>query len=438
MSVNPRQLFRTKALERVSSPDNLDQIIKIVSPKDWLPLAVLGGLVLLALAWSIAGEVPTTVSGRGVLLHPRRVQDIQTLVSGRLTALSIKTGDVVRAGDVIGRVDQFDLRRRIEEDRALLVELQQQDRSKSSAQGQQTLLLRQQTELTGVFSRSQTASVQRSLTDAQAIHPLLAKRLESLRTLKDRGLLAELAPELVEAEQDFVTNQARIGDLTARLREVDLSMKQAEALEAGLARENVESDASRRTQLQELSARLALNELQLEKNSEIPASRSGRILEVFSAEGQIVGVGARIATLDVDDPDGAIINVSYFAVGDGKKIHPGMKVLVTPDNVERQRFGGISGTVTSVSPLPVTVEGSTALVGNLDVVQGMMQGGPRIEVIAQLDPDPANAGRFRWSSSRGPDLEVMSGLTTSMRVTVEARAPITYLLPFLRDISGVY
>jgi HlyD family secretion protein len=125
-------------------------------------------------------------------------------------------------------------------------------------------------------------------------------------------------------------------------------------------------------------------------------------------------------------------------VGDGKKIQPGMPIQVTPDNVERQRFGGITGVVTSVSPLPVTMEGSRALVGNAEVVQGLMQGGAHIEVTSKLDADPKTASGYRWSSSGGPPLAIGSGLTTSVRVTVENRAPLTYVLPFLREITGVY
>ena len=55
MAEAKKPLFRTKALERANSPDNLDQIIEIVSPRDWLPLTVLGVLLIFALIWGIKG-----------------------------------------------------------------------------------------------------------------------------------------------------------------------------------------------------------------------------------------------------------------------------------------------------------------------------------------------------------------------------------------------
>ena len=48
------------------------------------------------------GRLPTTVMGRGVLIHPRQVVDVQAPASGRLAALTVQVGDVVRQGDVLG------------------------------------------------------------------------------------------------------------------------------------------------------------------------------------------------------------------------------------------------------------------------------------------------------------------------------------------------
>jgi hypothetical protein len=33
-----RQIFRQESLERLSSPDQLDQLLQVVNPQNWLPL----------------------------------------------------------------------------------------------------------------------------------------------------------------------------------------------------------------------------------------------------------------------------------------------------------------------------------------------------------------------------------------------------------------
>jgi HlyD family secretion protein len=433
-----RQIFRTKALEKANSPDNLDQLIEIVSPRDWLPLTVLGVLLVLALIWGVKGEIPTTVTGRGILTHPRGVVDVQTLGAGKIASLAVKAGASVRAGETIGHLDQFDLRKRIDEDEAQLAKLQQQDAAQSTVQSERTRLQQEQTRLSSSFIESQTANLNRTLADAQAMEPILGKQLAAMHALREKGLLAALAPEIIAAEQAAINNAARITDAKARLRELELLRAQAKVSETGLVNETLDAQMVRRNQIQELRSRIALNKVALEQNSTIIATRSGRILEVLAVQGQVVSIGARIATIDAGGTDDELQSVSYFAVGEGKKIRVNDRVQVTPDTAERQRFGGITGRVISVSALPVTVEGARAILGSSEVVQSLLAGGPRVEVIAVLDRDPNTVSGFHWSSSGGPAMPITPGLTSSMRVTVEWRAPITYVLPFLREVTGVY
>ncbi len=80
-------MFRQEALERLSSPERLDQTLKVVNPKAWIPLATAGSLVAVALGWSIFGRIPLTVEGRGVLIQPRRVVPFQSPSDGHLVEL---------------------------------------------------------------------------------------------------------------------------------------------------------------------------------------------------------------------------------------------------------------------------------------------------------------------------------------------------------------
>ncbi|MEM9907995.1 MAG: hypothetical protein AAF921_23535 [Cyanobacteria bacterium P01_D01_bin.44] len=68
-------IFRKEALERLSSPEQLDQLMQIVTPRSWLPLAALGGLFACGLAWSIFGRIPVTTTGRGVIVYGETPSD---------------------------------------------------------------------------------------------------------------------------------------------------------------------------------------------------------------------------------------------------------------------------------------------------------------------------------------------------------------------------
>src|SRR4028118_2189800 len=119
-----QNLFRKESLERLSSPERLDQLMQVVNSKSWLPLVSLGSLVIVALVWSIYGRIPITVEGRGVLIYPSKVVSLQSKSSGQLMALNVKVGDLVKKGDVLATVDQTELNKQLQLARNKLSQLQ--------------------------------------------------------------------------------------------------------------------------------------------------------------------------------------------------------------------------------------------------------------------------------------------------------------------------
>ena len=87
-------IFRAKSLERLSSPDRLDQLMQVVSPKSWLPLTALGSLIFFSGAWSIWGRIPITVDGRGMIVNSRKKSE--RLIG--VTYFSIEDGKKVQPG----------------------------------------------------------------------------------------------------------------------------------------------------------------------------------------------------------------------------------------------------------------------------------------------------------------------------------------------------
>lgn len=101
-------LFRERALERVASPDELDQLIAVTSPRRWLGLGALLLAVIAAVVWSLASTVPTTLSGTGFLLPLNGLASVTAPVSGTVHDVTLQTGAHVVAGDVVARVAQPD------------------------------------------------------------------------------------------------------------------------------------------------------------------------------------------------------------------------------------------------------------------------------------------------------------------------------------------
>ncbi len=59
-------LFRQKSLDKVSSPEQMNDYIRVTSPGVWLVLAAVIALLAGLLIWSVAGRLETTVAAAAV------------------------------------------------------------------------------------------------------------------------------------------------------------------------------------------------------------------------------------------------------------------------------------------------------------------------------------------------------------------------------------
>ena len=144
-----------------------------------------------------------------------------------------------------------------------------------------------------------------------------------------------------------------------------------------------------------------------------------------------------MGTTEVEHPGDALQSVSYFLVKDGKRLNTGMRILVTPDTVERVRHGSIESVILSVSSFPVSLEAATTVVGNRMVAESLLQGGYLIEVSAKLMRSSARPDRYDWTSSRGQDVEVSTGTMTTARVAIEWERPIDFVFPLIKSAAGI-
>jgi len=433
-----RRLFREQSLDRLSSTEDLERLMPVARASDWLLIAAAGALISIAAVWSVVGRVPTVVNGRGVILRPQQTMEAQTTVAGRILHLGVRVGDRVRTGDVIATLDQSDILQRIGQNRRAVAVLEEQDTRKNTADQNQMALQGRQDESERAALATERTALRRNLANAESLRPVLQANVDTNRKLIQENLLGAATKDVADAEGALRDNEGKIADYTTRLSQMDGQFQQIETRRATLARQILEASVARGNEIDQLRRSIDMDQFQIRQDGSIRSQYSGRVAEVLAADGQVLPAGGNLLTLDVEDADVGLLSISYFPVRDGKRIHPGMRVQVTPDTVERERFGGIVGTVMSVSPAPVTKAGATATIGNADVVQSLMPEGGYIEVRAQLEPDRGTTSGFRWSSSRGPDMPITAGLTHATRVTIDGRAPITYLLPILRERSGVY
>jgi HlyD family secretion protein len=537
MSDKKNTLFRKESLERLSSPERLDQLMQVVNPMDWLPLCTFGCFIGIGVIWSVVGRIPIAVSGKGVLIAPRVLVNLESPVSGQLQSLKLQEGQCIKKDEVVATIDPSDLKQQRQQQQAKLQELQQQNQKAATLESQNTQLQKQAIaqqkttlqqrlqdtqalspvlrEQTGgtlerqreslqqrlknlqtitpkinqeavLASERQRESLQQRLKNAESLLPIFQNRVDQRRQLRSNGALSQ--EQVLQAEQEYLQNLQSISEIKAQLQELELEKTQnqqkhldnvnaiseiqaqlqklqVEKTEAErrylenlntisqiegqlqelnsqgkkLEQDNLLSSNDRKNQILEVERQIAQLDKKIQDNGLIRSGYDGCIQELKVTKGQLVSPGMSLASLQIQNSAESMVGMIYFDVKDGKKIKPNMPIQITPDTVKRQEFGGILGKITSVSTLPITKQGAAAVVGNPEVVDNIIGAqGAKIGVMAHLERDSKTVSAYKWSSSAGPNLKITAGTTTTARVVVEERAPITFLLPILRDWSGIY
>ncbi|MDJ0648208.1 MAG: NHLP bacteriocin system secretion protein [Xenococcaceae cyanobacterium MO_188.B19] len=475
------KLFREKSLERLSSPERLDQLMRVVNPKSWIPLATLGLLGVTAITWSIFGRIPVTVKGVGVLVYPSTVVPLQSQSSGQLMEVKVKNGDLVEKGDIIAIIDQSDREKQLQLTQAKLAQLKTQNLEAKSVQAQ-----RQQEDLRSILEQRQSLEqrlkIVQDLTPTlkekglvainrqretlakrrrtlQELNPIFQQRLDKRRILFQEGAISE--DTLLQARQEFLNNISGLDQVESELKQLDVKeadglqqylsnlneiknikaqLQELNSKQANLTQQDLANSTNRAKEIQEVEREIAQLQQQIKTESQIVSQYSGRILEMTVNPGEVIQAGNRIASIDRNNEGGQLTSITYFPVQEGKKIESGMEIQITPKTVKRERFGGIIGDIKDISPFPVTTEAASKVVGNSQIIRGLVPENQPvvIQVSATLQSDDTTFSNYKWSSSTGPQLKLSAGTTTSARVKVEERAPITFVLPILRSVSGIY
>ena len=99
-------LFRKSSMERISSPERLNEYIKITNPGIW---SVLSGCLALLIAvgfWGFYGSIPDSVRASGVIFPQNGVTAVIPTAGGRISDMRVRVGDFVEAGQIIAIIPQ--------------------------------------------------------------------------------------------------------------------------------------------------------------------------------------------------------------------------------------------------------------------------------------------------------------------------------------------
>lgn len=447
--MSENKIFRKVSLDRLSSPEELDQRLAVTTPIGWLALVSISLLVTAALIWGFLGSISDKAVGRGIILSSGGITSITHHANGQITDLSINDGDYIEKGQVIARIDQSELIANINQSKADLeaakaIDLENLEMNNSklnyNVYGKIAEIFKDYEANVASLNRQRTyyinqkANAELELEQARINYENSLSGFNRNKVLYENGAISKIVYE--ESKDQLALHQMAYNNKKQTLAMLPLSdLQQVEA--ACKAQEQWLKDTVT-VSIIDLENNIAKMQRDLVTNSEVVASASGRVLELKVKKGDIIQAGGVICTIGQENAQTDTLEaVVYVPVEQGKKIIPGMEVNISPSTVKKEEYGFMLGNVVHVSEYPASAQRMMLTLGNNELVNQLMGDGAPIEVKVKLVLDNSTASGYKWSTAEGPKIIIDDGTFCIGEVKVVEKRPISMVIPFIKKILPI-
>ena len=420
MSEVSQRTFRSVALQRAASPEQLDYLVQITRPSDWILIFAICLALAGALTWGVVGRVPTRTAGEGILISGGgRVVEAASDAAGRLASISVSVGDRVVQGQLLAQIVQTDIQQR----HTNAVEVfRERERQHADLIGktERELVSKAQNfaKLEAAFNQVIKVTDQRIeylTVDVKSLEDLLAKGYTTRRNLEDRRR------DLTDAQQRREDTRNEI--LKLRVQKTDLETQRE--------RESQQSEFTLNEARRQMDAAAGM----LNQNTQVISPIDGRVLEVKISPGAVLGVGTPVVAIESEGEK--LEALIYIPAERGKNVKQGMPVRIEPSTSKREEFGTMVGTVVSISDFPITPQAMAAVLHNENLVNRFSKEGAAYAATVSLEQDPGTISGYRWAVGEGPPIRLTSGTLTRAEITTRTQRPLDLVVPLLRRLTGI-
>jgi len=420
MPAQSEKIFRKAALDRLSSPDQLDQLIDVTRPADWIAALVIGLALVGAATWGVVGRIPTRVAGEGILISDGgRVVDAVSAVAGRLASVEVSVGDQVDQGQLIAKIAQTDTEQRYRNAAEAFRERENEHAELVSA-------IKRELETKTANFAAQRAALEQLIATAEQRVAYLTEAVAGLEGLNVKGFVTRR--ELEDRRSDLHATRQRITESRNEILRIEGQKRESEA----------------QRELDRLASQFRVNEARrqmeqlagtLERDSRLTSPIDGHVIEIKVSIGGVLAAGTPVVAIETEGT--SLQAIIYVPADRGKNVQPEMEVRIEPSTIKREEFGTMIGKVSTVSDFPVTPEGMAAVLHNEALVRRFSREGAPYSVLVQLERDRAAVSGYRWSSGTGPPIRLTTGTIARAEITTREQPPIDLVVPIMRRVSGI-
>jgi HlyD family secretion protein len=414
-----KEIFRKVSLDRLSSPEQLDLLLDVTTPKGWLALVALCSVVAAGIIWSVTGRSNTTVAGRGVIIRQGGVFSVVSMAGGQVTAISVKVGDRIEANQIVARIAQP----------ALIEKLRSAKEQLAIAGNARTRLQTARTE--GDVARlaainKQIANYEQEILDTQDQIKLAKEQIPVDEQLVAKGLITK---------QTAIGNRQKVVGLEANVAKLRAQIAQMQSEQIAIRNQTSQVDLENANRVEDLNRNLRTIQQDLSLSSNVVSPNAGRVVELKVYPGAMVAGGTPI--ISIEPTVKTLEAVVYVSSAAAKEIQPGMDVHISPSGVQREEYGYMNGKVRYVADFPATSEAIVRNFENEALARSMLSEGPVTELRVLFLEDPATVSGFKWSSSKGPPAAISSGAVCTVEVVTREQRPFELVFPYVKRKLGL-
>ena len=412
-----QKIFRKESLDNISSPEQLDSLMKVTTPVGWLALGAAGLIIGALVLWGFWGSIPTTVTGNGLLIKEGGVYDIVAGTSGQIYDIRIKPGEAVKAGQIVARVSQPELIDQTINARDEFNVIREDYRALKSNVAKSNQLNKEYTEM-------QKDAYLKKIENAKKQLIWLDSKIKDQEALLKEGLITR--QELMTTKQQYDSAESDIKQYRSQIEQLSVQKLTNE-------NSNQEKLLSRDQQIKTKEAALAMLRSKHELTAAIVSPYSGQVLSVMLSIGSIVRTDSPVLKISLAGKNvRGLSAVIYVPASEAKMIRPGMSVQISPGNTKKEEYGYMEGRVLSVSQFPSSPEEMMNTLRNDTLVKELEGKVTPIKIYAGLVPAPDTVSGFKWSSPRGKNVSVTEGTRCTAMFIVQEQQPISLVIPLFK------
>ena len=417
-----QRMFRNAALERLNSPEQLDQRIGLIPPAMRLLAASMAVIIVAALVWGVFGSVPTRSRGIGVLLANRTGNFAVSAVSpGLVLEMFVKPGDHVMAGADIASIEQKLLSAQIGNAMAQVERLEGNLAKLKAANAAQ---IRQSEE---TASRQQSA-IDGQMTANEVRYNRLRELVAGYEALRAKGMIPQ--SELLARQEQYDQTGLELANGRAKKVEIEATTQKKRDDLADVEREKQEEIDLKKAEVDELRVQMMVGSI-------VTAAIGGEILEVRVGRGDVLTAGAVLATIG---PGGEAGGDEMLVVLEGerrKRVAVGMAARVVPDGTKKEEYGSMQGRVVAVSEGEVSNEHVEQILQNAQLTKRLIGDGSGLLARVELVPSKTNPSGFAWWTGAGPPYRITPGTVANLDIIIDQVRPISLVIPALRKLLSI-